>query len=52
MMSVCILLKGRLSLHDFMYDRVLFSLNKEFFLYCEKTSFWDKNRYFGISCFS
>ena len=46
--SVCLLLEGRLSLHDFVCDRVLFSLNKEFFRYCEKTSFWGKNRYFGI----
>ena len=29
-----------------MCDRVLFSLNKEFFRYCEKTSFWGKNRFF------
>ena len=29
-MSVCLLLEGRLSLHDFVCDRVLFSLNKEF----------------------
>ena len=34
--SVCLLLEGRLSLHDFVYDRVLFSLNKEIFRYCEK----------------
>ena len=29
--SACLLLERRLSLHDFVYDRVLFSLNKEFF---------------------
>ena len=27
-------------------DRVLFSLNKEFFLYCDKSLFWGKNRFF------
>ena len=37
--SVCLLLEGRLSLHDFVCDRVLFSLNKDFFRYYEKTSF-------------
>ena len=51
-MSVCVLLKERLSLHDFVCDRVLFSLNKEFFRYYEINSFWGKNRYFGISHFS
>ena len=34
--SVCLLLEGRLSLHDFFCDRVLFSLNKQIFQYCEK----------------
>ena len=34
--SVCLLPEGRLILHDFVCDRVLFSLNKEFFRYCEK----------------
>ena len=29
-------------------DRVLFSLNKEFFRYCEKPSFWGKNRFFFL----
>ena len=28
--SVCLLLEGKLSLHDFMCDRVLFSLDKNF----------------------
>ena len=28
--SVCLLLEGRLSLHDFVCDRVLISLNKEY----------------------
>ena len=28
---MCLLLEGRLSLHDFVCHRVLFSLNKEFF---------------------
>ena len=37
--SVCLLLEGRLSLHGFVCDRVLFSLNKEFFRYCEKLHF-------------
>ena len=27
-------------------DRVLFTLNKEFFRYCEKPSFWGKNHFF------
>ena len=36
---MCILLEKRLSLHDFVCDRVLFSLNKEFFWYCEKNHF-------------
>ena len=36
--------------------RVVFSLNKEFFRYFEKTSFWGKNRFFvclfwGFFCF-
>ena len=39
--SVCLLLEGRLSFHDFVFDRVLFHL-KEFFRCCEKTSFWGK----------
>ena len=33
-----------------MCDRILFSLNKEFFRYFEKTSFWGKNRFFFF-CF-
>ena len=49
--SVCLLLEGRLSLHDFVCGRVLFSFNKEFFWYYEKTSFWSKNCYFGNSVF-
>ena len=49
---VCLLLKGRLSLHDFVCDRVLFSLNKEFFQYYETTSFWGKKSFFGNSRFS
>ena len=43
---VCLLLERRLSLHDFVCDRLLFSLNKEFFRYCEKSSFLGKNRFF------
>ena len=35
-----------LSLHDFVRDRVLFSLNKDFFRYCEKTSFGEKKIFF------
>ena len=35
-----------LSIHDFVCDRVLFLLNKEFFRYCEKTSFWGKIVFF------
>ena len=50
-LSVCLLLEGRLSLHDFVCDRVLFSLNKEFFQYYEKTSFWGKKSFFGNSRF-
>ena len=50
--SLCLLLEGRLSLHGFVCDRVVFSLNKECFRYCEKTSFWGNNRYFGNSRFS
>ena len=34
-------------MHDFVCDKVLFSLNKEF---CEKPSFWGKNRFF-LFCF-
>ena len=37
--SVCLLLEGTLSVHDFVCDKVLFSLNKEFFRYCEKLHF-------------
>ena len=40
--SVCIVLEGRLSLHGCVCDRILFSLNKEFFRYCEENSFWGK----------
>ena len=29
-----------------MCDRVLFSLNKDFFRYCEQTSFWGKKSFF------
>ena len=36
---MCLLLEGRLSLQDFVCDRVLFSLNKEFFRDCEKLHF-------------
>ena len=43
---MCPLLEGRLSLHDFVCDRVLFSLNKEFFRYWENTSFWGKTPFF------
>ena len=46
--SLCLLLDGRLSLHDFVCDRVLFSLNKEFFRYCEKLHFELKNRFLEI----
>ena len=42
--SGCLLLVGRLSLHDFVCDRVLFSLNKEFIRYCEKK----KQLHFGV----
>ena len=42
----------RLSLHDFVCDRELFSLSKEFFRYCEKTSFWGKKSFLGNSRFS
>ena len=45
--SVCLLLQGRLSLHFCVCDRVLFSINKQFFQYCEKTSFWGKKIIFG-----
>ena len=33
-------------MHDFVCDRVLFTLNKELFRYCEKPSFLGKNRLF------
>ena len=49
---MCLLLEGRLSLHDFVCNRVLFSLNKEFFRYCEKSSFWGKTSFlFSFSFF-
>ena len=51
-LSMCLLLAGKLCLHDFVCDRVLFSLNKEFFRYYEKTSFWGKKSFFGNSRFS
>ena len=40
---MCLLLEGRLSLHDFVCDRLLFSLSKDFFRYCEKLHFGVKN---------
>ena len=49
--SVCLLLEWRLSLHDFVCDRVLFSLNKDFFRYCEQTSIWGKNHILEIPVF-
>ena len=49
--SVSFLLEGRLSLHDFVYDRVLFLLNKEVFRYCEKFHFGEKS-FSGNSRFS
>ena len=38
-----------MSLHDFVCDRVLFTLNQEFFRFCEKPSFLGKNCFFGNS---
>ena len=49
--SVCLLLEKRLSLHDFVVT-VLFSLNKGIFRYCEISSFWGKKSFFGNSRFS
>ena len=47
----CLLFLGRLSLHDFVCDRVLFSLNKEFFRYLKKLHFGVKNHFFEIPIF-
>ena len=35
----------------FVFDRLLFSLNKEFIRYCEKNSIWGKNRFFFVFFF-
>ena len=43
---MCLLLEVRLSLHDFVCDRVLFSLNKEFSGIVKKLHSGVKNRLF------